>query len=78
MHIILEKGWEDSKFIQERTEGFEEFKAILDEYPPDRVSQLTNVPAEKLYQAAEIMAQNRPMAVIWGSDISPQVPGWTM
>ena len=75
MHIILEKGWQDSRFIQERTEGFEEFKAILDGYPSDRVSKLTNVPEEKLYQAAEIMAMNRPMAVLWASDLTPRGAG---
>ncbi len=75
MRIVLERGWEDSKFIQERTEGFDEFKAILDEYTVDRVSQLTNVPVEKLFQAAEIMAVNRPMAVIWASGIVPHGAG---
>ena len=28
MHVILREGWEDDDFIAERTEGFEEFKAI--------------------------------------------------
>jgi formate dehydrogenase major subunit/formate dehydrogenase alpha subunit len=75
MRIILEKGWEDSKFIQERTQGFEDFKAVVDKYPVERVSQLTEVPVEKLNQAAEIMAMNRPMAVLWGTDITPRVAG---
>ncbi|MGZ6316892.1 MAG: molybdopterin-dependent oxidoreductase [Anaerolineales bacterium] len=68
MHIILEKGWEDSTFIQRHTAGFEALKTALNGYPVDRATQLTNVPAEKLYEAAEIIAMNRPTAVIWGSD----------
>jgi predicted molibdopterin-dependent oxidoreductase YjgC len=75
MRIILEKGWEDSLFIRERTEGFEEFKATVDQFPPDLVCQLTNVPPEALYQAAEIMAMNRPMAVVWASEITPHDGG---
>jgi predicted molibdopterin-dependent oxidoreductase YjgC len=75
MRIILQKGWEDSKFIQERTQGFDEFKAVVEKYPLDLVSQLTHVPAEKLELAAEIMAMNHPMAVIWGIDLSEQVVG---
>src|SRR5512135_107279 len=35
MNIILEKGWEDRSFIEQRTEGFEEFKAAVDNYPPE-------------------------------------------
>src|SRR3989304_5553283 len=27
MYIILEQGWEDKRFIAERAEGFDEFKA---------------------------------------------------
>src|SRR5512136_3194104 len=51
MYIILEKGWEDQKFIAERTEGFEEFKATVMQYPPEKVSQITRIPVEKLYEA---------------------------
>jgi predicted molibdopterin-dependent oxidoreductase YjgC len=75
MRIILEKGWEDKKFIQKRTQGFEEFRSLVDKYPLDKVSQLTGVPAEKLNAAAEIIAGNHPMAVIWGSDLATQVAG---
>jgi predicted molibdopterin-dependent oxidoreductase YjgC len=75
MRLVLEKGWEDAKFIKDRTEGLEGFKAKLNDYPLDRVAQLTKVPAEKLVQAAEIMAKNRPMAVIWDSDMAPQASG---
>src|SRR5690606_21991794 len=47
MYIILEKGWEDREFIESRTEGFEEIKATIEQYPPDKVSQITGVPVEK-------------------------------
>ena len=75
MYIILEKGWEDQKFITERTEGFEEFKATVMQYPPDKVSQTTRVPIEKLYEAAEILALNKPMAVMWAMGITQHIVG---
>ena len=75
MYIILEKGWEDRKFIAERTEGFEEFKATVMQYPPDKVSQTTRVPIEKLYEAAEILALNKPMAVMWAMGITQHIVG---
>jgi len=49
------KGWEDQKFVAERTEGFEEFKALIEQYTPDRVAETTGVPVEQLYEAAEIL-----------------------
>ena len=75
MHIILEKGWEDQPFIAERTEGFEEFKAVIEQYSPSQVAEITGVPVEQLYQAAEILATNKPMAVIWAMGITQHIVG---
>ena len=75
MNIILEKGWEDRKFIEERTEGFEEFRAGLANYPPERVAEITGVPLEQLTRAAEILALQKPMAVIWAMGITQHTVG---
>jgi len=75
MYIILEKGWEDKTFIEERTENLDEFKATVMNYPPDKVAEITGVPAEKLYEAAEILATNSPMAVIWAMGITQHIVG---
>lgn len=75
MHIILAKGWEDKAFIAERTEGFEEFKAVLEQYPPDKVAEITGVPVEQLEQAAEIMGAHKPMAVMWAMGITQHITG---
>ncbi len=45
------------------------------QYPPEKVSQLTRVPVEKLYEAAEIMAHNSPMAVMWAMGITQHIVG---
>jgi formate dehydrogenase alpha subunit len=75
MNIILEKGWEDDEFVAERTEGFKEFKAVVAQYTPDQVAEITGVPVERLYQAAEILATNKPMAVIWAMGITQHIVG---
>jgi formate dehydrogenase major subunit/formate dehydrogenase alpha subunit len=45
------------------------------QYPPDKVAQITRVPIEKLYEAAEILAANRPMAVMWAMGITQHIVG---
>ncbi len=75
MNIILEKSWEDKAFIAERTEGYEEFKAAVAQYTPDKVAEITSVPKELLYQAAEILATNKPMAVLWAMGITQHITG---
>ena len=70
MHIILEKGWENQDALRKYPNGFKEAKAMIDGYAPTRVSELTGVPVDQLYAAAEILASNRPAAVLWGMGIS--------
>jgi formate dehydrogenase alpha subunit len=75
MNIILEKGWEDKSFINKRTEGFEDFKVVVTGYTTQKVAEITGVPEEQLYQAAEILALNKPMAVMWAMGITQHIVG---
>jgi predicted molibdopterin-dependent oxidoreductase YjgC len=75
MHIILHNGWEDKSFIAERTEGFEDFSATIEQYPPEKASVITGVPVDQLHKAAEILALNKPMAVIWAMGITQHIVG---
>jgi predicted molibdopterin-dependent oxidoreductase YjgC len=75
MHIILEKGWEDKEFIAARTEGFEELRELVNQYRPERVTEITGISNEELYEAADILATSKPMAVIWAMGITQHIVG---
>lgn len=75
MNIILKNGWEDKNFIATRTEGFDEFVANLENYPIDIVSEITGVPVDQISHATEILALNKPMAVIWAMGITQHIVG---
>jgi predicted molibdopterin-dependent oxidoreductase YjgC len=75
MYIILEKGWEDRKFIEDRTEGYQEFIDTIKGYPPQKTAEITGISVEQLYQAAEIMGTQKPMAVIWAMGITQHIVG---
>ena len=75
MNIILEKGWEDKEFIAERCEGFDEFRETVSQYLPEKASEITGVPVEQLYEAAEIMGTVKPMAVFWAMGITQHITG---
>lgn len=55
-HIILREGWEAKQYIQERTEGFAEYRQSVDFYTPEKVAELTGVAVGDLYAAAELFA----------------------
>jgi formate dehydrogenase alpha subunit len=63
MHIIIKEGLHDKKFVESRTEGFEELKATVEHYTPQRVSEMTGVPVNLLYDAARLYA-TAPNALI--------------
>jgi formate dehydrogenase alpha subunit len=52
MHVMLKENLLDKKFINERTEGFEEFKKSLDDYTPELGEKITGVPKEDIIRAA--------------------------
>ncbi len=75
MHIILMNKWHDQAYIDQRCEGFEEFKATIEKYTPEVVAEITGVSVSELRQAAEILAQNHPMAVFWAMGITQHTTG---
>jgi len=75
MHIIIREGWHDEDFIAERTEGFEAVKETVAGYTPERTSEITGVPIEDLEEAARMMAENRPGALLYAMGITQHTVG---
>ncbi len=80
--VILDEGLADRPFIAERTEGFDEWLADLDEYTPERVQELSGVPAELLIRAARMYARPNPVdsdpggsCLIWGMGVTQHTNG---
>ena len=75
MCIILQKGFEDTPFIDNRTEGFEEFRVNVMQYTPEITSEITGIPVEQLFEAAEILGKSKPCALFWAMGITQHVVG---
>jgi anaerobic selenocysteine-containing dehydrogenase len=52
MHVLLKKDLLDHRFIAEETIGFDRFKPRLEAYEPQRVAQITGVPAHRIEDLA--------------------------
>ncbi len=74
-YIILEEKLHDSAFIEARTENFQAWQAVVEEYPPDKVSQITGVPVDDLYRAARIYASHKPAAIFYTMGITQHTVG---
>ncbi len=75
MHVIIREGWHDDTFIAERTEGFAALKETVERYPPEVASGITGVPVEEIEEAARLLAENRPGALLYCMGITQHVTG---
>jgi ferredoxin-nitrate reductase len=53
IHLLIENGHVDQAFVAAYTVGFEELRAVAQEYPPQRVAQLCGIDEADLRRAAE-------------------------
>ena len=75
MHVILEQKWHDPAFIEARTEGFEEFKKVVEDYTPEKTAEITGVPAEDIIKAAEYFATAETATIIYCMGITQHTTG---
>ncbi len=75
LHIIIKEGWYDEEFVRTRTEGFEALKKHVEEYTPERVQEISGVPAEQLRQAAEMYAKRSPSSIVYCMGITQHTVG---
>jgi formate dehydrogenase alpha subunit len=75
MHVIIEEGLHDWAFVEERTEGFEDLKATVASYTPERVERITGVPAEALQAAARLYATAERSAILYAMGITQHTTG---
>ena len=67
INVIIENDWYDHEFVEKWCSGFEELKERAKEYTLEKVSALTWVPKETIYEAAKMYAENSPgSAIQWG------------
>jgi formate dehydrogenase alpha subunit len=75
MHIIINNNWHDREYISQRTEGFDELKAAVESYTPERVREITGVKAAELEDMARLYATHRPSSLLYAMGITQHTSG---
>ncbi len=65
LHLIFKNGWEDKEYIKQRVYGIDYIKKEAEKWTPEKVSDVTGVPVDKIYQIAQAYATNRPGTFVW-------------
>ena len=60
---LIVNDWVDHDYIEQNVYGYEEYKNYVMDFPPERVEQLTDVPADQVRLAARMIHENMPLAI---------------
>jgi NAD(P)H-dependent nitrite reductase large subunit len=77
LHTLITEGLIDETYIAARTEGFGEVSELVRAYDPQRVEQITGVPAADLLRAARILGTAASSMVLTGRGPEQQSHGVT-
>ena len=76
-NVILSESLEDTSFIRDRTEGFDDWKKIIEKYDPEYVETVTGVSKSDIIAAARMYAcpPFSGSCLIWGMGITQHTMG---
>jgi len=66
INVIINEQLYNKGFVDQWTVGFDQLKERVQEYPPEKVAEITRIPKEKIIEAARIYATNTPGIIAWG------------
>jgi len=65
-NVIINEGLTDKEYIEKNCHGYEQFAKRAQEYPPDKVSEITWIEKDRIIQAARWYATLKPASLLWG------------
>jgi len=67
INVIIARGLYDREFVENWTYGFEALKEYVKDFAPEKVEETTWVPADKIVDAAILLATNKPATLMAGA-----------
>jgi formate dehydrogenase major subunit len=74
-HVVIAGGLHDREFVQRRVSGFEDFRAFIEAWPPERAAAVCGVEAGAIREAARAYAMGPPAMSIHGLGLTEHVQG---
>ncbi|EKD38857.1 MAG: hypothetical protein ACD_75C00585G0002 [uncultured bacterium] len=75
MHVILENGWHDQAFIDERTEEFAGFKKVVEAFTPEMAAEICGVSVADIRSIAECYGRADKASVVYCMGITQHTTG---
>ena len=74
-HVILKEGLHKPDYISAHTEGFEEFKALVEQYDPVTASKICGIDEDTIRNVARVYAKAGAAMTIWTMGINQSTHG---
>ncbi len=74
-NVIITEGLINRDFIDQSTEGYEEFKASVEKYIPETVAPIAGIPADMIREMARIYAGAKTASIVFAMGITQHVTG---
>ncbi len=75
LHVIIEEGLTDDDYIARHTEGFDDLKAHIAGFSPEKMAPLCGIDAEEIRTVARTFATAERGIIYWGMGVSQHVHG---
>jgi len=63
LNVLINEGLYDKEFVEKNCLGFEKLKERVQDYPPERVSEITWIPKEKIVETARLYGKTHPSLI---------------
>ncbi len=73
LNVIIKEKLYDKDFVDNWTIGFDELAERIENYPPERVEEITWIPAETIRAAARMYATTKPACIQWGVAVDQNI-----
>jgi len=75
LNVIVSENLMNSDFIENKTEGYAEFKAPIEKYTPEVVSVITGVPEDTIKEIARLYAKAKTASIVYAMGITQHISG---
>ncbi|WP_090041263.1 MULTISPECIES: molybdopterin oxidoreductase family protein [unclassified Leifsonia] len=75
LHVVLAEGLADTRYVEERTTGFDAVRRSVASWWPERVQEHTGVPVAQLREVARRLARGRGTYILTGRGVEQHVDG---
>jgi anaerobic selenocysteine-containing dehydrogenase len=75
INVIITEGLVDQDYVEKYTVGYDELKVRAEQFPPEKVAEITGIPAEDVRKLAREFATTQPSVIRMGVAIERHAGG---